>query len=331
MLKYGFNFQWMYVWREGRVPRPADEKALDFLAEMGFNFVRITTDYKYWTKDFDYLHPNECMFKYFDSYLDACRQRKLHMCLNFHRAPGYCINQNELERDNLWLDEVAQQGFIYQWKIMAERYKGISSKDLSFDLVNEPPAIGQYGLTRENHADLIRRTVKAIRDIDPNREIVIDGLAGGNIAMPELADLDVIQSGRGYQPMSVSHYRAQWCAGFDKLPEPIYPGTIWEGREWNKDTLREFYKPWRDLREKGVKVHIGEFGCYNKTPNDVALRWLGDLMSLYKEFKWGYSLWNFEGPFGIINHGRPGSTFENIKGYKVDRQLLEIMLENMVD
>ncbi|MCX7710703.1 MAG: glycoside hydrolase family 5 protein [Clostridia bacterium] len=328
MNKYGFNFQWMFTWEEGRKPEPPDEKALDFLAELGFNFVRITTDYRYWTKNFEYLKPDMEVFSYIDSYLKACKERNLHLCLNFHRVPGYCINYNYLERDNLWTDRIAQEGFIYQWKLMAERYKGVDNKDLSFDLINEPPEVGQYGLTRENHADLIRRTVQAIRTIDPNREIVIDGLGGGHLAIQELADLDVIQSGRGYQPMSVSHYQATWWDGHKGLPEPVYPNNHWDGKVWNKESLREFYQPWRDLQAKGVKVHIGEFGCYNKTPNDAALRWLGDMMSLYKEFGWGYSLWNFEGEFGIIGHGRPGAVYELYKGYRVDRKLLDILLEN---
>jgi hypothetical protein len=43
---YGFNFQWMCAWRPDQAPEPADEKALDFLAELGFNFVRIPLDYR---------------------------------------------------------------------------------------------------------------------------------------------------------------------------------------------------------------------------------------------------------------------------------------------
>ncbi|MDI3311635.1 MAG: hypothetical protein QJR05_09460 [Thermoanaerobacterium sp.] len=103
------------------------------------------------------------------------------------------------------------------------------------------------------------------------------------------------------------------------------------GREvWNKDTIREYYKPWQDVEEKGVEVHIGEFGCFNKTPNDVALRWFKDLLSLYKEFEWGYSIWNFKGPFGIMGHGRDGARYEDFHGYKVDRELLDLLIENRV-
>ncbi len=258
------------------------------------------------------------------------RVRKLHMCLNLHRAPGYCINRNDLEKDNLWTDKVVQDAFIFQWETFAKRYKGIDSSELSFDLVNEPPGVGQYQMTRENHADLVRRTVKAIRDIDPGREVVIDGLGGGNLAMPELADVDVIQSGRGYQPMSVSHYEAGWWNGHKGLPEPSYPGMEWGGIVWDKEALRANYAPWIALQKMGVKVHIGEFGCYNKTPNDVALRWFEDLLGLYKEYKWGYSLWNFTGAFGIAEHGRPGTVYEDYKGLKVDRKLVDLLLNSRV-
>ena len=327
MPQYGFNFLWMYV-SDGETPRPPDERALDFLARTGFNFVRVPTNYRSWVKDFDYLHPDESVFSYIDSYLEACRARGLHLSLNLHRAPGYCINRNDLERDNLWLDAVAQDGFVFQWETFARRYHGVPSSALSFDLVNEPPSVGQYGLTRDNHAALIRRVVAAIRAIDPSREIVIDGLGGGHLALPELADLGVIHSGRGYQPMPVSHYQADWWDGHATAPAPEYPGQVWEGRTWDRNALREFYQPWRDVEAGGARVHIGECGCYNKTPNDIALRWFTDLFGLYKEFGWGYALWNFAGDFGIVEHGRPGAVYEELHGYKVDRALLDILTES---
>jgi len=328
--RYGFNFQWMFIWEPGRPPEPADERALDFMATYGFDFVRLASDYRYWTRDFDYLHPDESAFAHFDNYLEATRSRGLHLSLNFHRAPGYCINYNDLERDNLWTDAVAQDGFVFQWETMARRFKGVSSEWLSFDLVNEPPGVGQYGLTRENHAALMRRTAAAIRAIDPNRAIVCDGLWGGGAAIPELSDLGVAHSGRGYAPMSVTHYRASWWTHGMTVGPPVYPNGEWDGKVWNRDTLREFYGPWRAVQALGTTVHIGEFGCYDKTPNDVALRGFRDLFGLFREFGWGYGMWNFEGAFGIVNHGRPGARWEDIGGLRVDRDLLELMVESRV-
>lgn len=327
---YGFNFQWMSSWKPDQRPEPANEKALDFLAEFGFNFVRIPLDYRFWTNNFDYFHPDESVFCHIDQYLEACQSRGIHMSLNLHRVPGYCVNRNDLEKHNLWLDGIAQNAFVFLWETFACRYEAVSSEFLSFDLINEPPNPGAHSMTRQNHANLIRRTVAAIRAIDPDREIIIDGLAGGSLAMPELADLGVIHSGRGYLPMPISHHQASWWSDHIHAPMPRYPGLIWQGRIWNRAALRNSYKPWREVEKRGGRIHIGEFGCFNRTPNEVATRWLADLLSVLKEFGWGYAMWNFQGPLGIIDHGRPCARLESIAGYNVDRALLDLMLENRV-
>ncbi|MCL2159515.1 MAG: cellulase family glycosylhydrolase [Oscillospiraceae bacterium] len=329
MKKYGFNMLWMFS-HHGQKPGKADERQLDFIAKHGFNFIRIPTDYNFWTKDFDYLHPDEKVFDEIDGYFSECKKRGLHMCLNFHRAPGYCINANDREKHNLWTDEEAQEGFVYLWEYFAKKYKGVPSSLLSFDLLNEPPNVGDYGFTRDNHEYVMRTAIRAIRKIDLGREIVLDGIGGGGIAIPELANAGVVHSGRGYAPFQISHYKATWCGiKEDAWPAPVYPGESW-GKHWDKEALREYYAPWLEVEKMGVKVHIGEFGCFNKISNDIALRWLGDLMAVFCEFGWGYSMWNFEGSFGIVNHGRPGTVYENIDGFEVDRALLDIMLENMI-
>jgi endoglucanase len=329
MPRYGFNFQWMY-YNHTQPPREPDERALDFIAKRGFDFVRIPCNYWFWTTDFNYFQPNEDVLAYLDRYLAACQQRGLHMNLNLHRAPGYCINRNDLEKHNLWKDLEAQDGFTFLWELFAKRYKGVPNEQISFDLLNEPPSVGDYGMTRDIHAQVMRRVAAAIRAIDPEREIVIDGLGGGNIAMPELADLGVIHSTRGYQPMPVSHWGATWWEGWKTSPAPIYPNTEWDDKVWDKETLKQHYAPWREVEAKDVKVHIGEFGCFNQTQNDVALRWFADLLSIFREYKWGYSLWGFADPFGIIDHGRPGTVYETIDGYNVDRAFMDLLLDNRV-
>jgi aryl-phospho-beta-D-glucosidase BglC (GH1 family) len=228
------------------------------------------------------------------------------------------------------VDSIAQDAFVFLWETFAQRYHSVPNQQISFDLLNEPPNVGQYGMTRENHAAVMRRATAAIRAVHPERQITIDGIGGGGIAVPELADLSVIHSGRGYAPMAVSHYQAAWWDGHHGLPEPVYPGTQWDGKTWNRETLKEYYRPWREVQAQGVPVHIGEMGCYNQTPNDVALRWFADLLGLFKEFGWGYSLWGFEGAFGIINHGRPGAHPEPMQGYEVDRALFDLLLNNRV-
>ncbi len=330
--KYGFNFLWMFVWHEGEEAPAPDLEALDFLAEYNLRFVRIPTDYRHWTRDFNYREMDESVLEKIDGYLDACRQRGLHLNLNMHRAPGYCVNRWDLEKHRLWTDPEAQEGFAYQWAEFARRYKGVPNTDLSFDLVNEPGRNEETGMTRENHAAVIRRTIEAIHEVDPQREIVIDGVGCGNQAIPELADAGAIHSGRGYTPFQLSHYRAGWVSSDpDSMPEPAWPDFKVGDRVWNREALVEFYRPWREVEARGTPVMIGEFGCYDKTPNDVALAWFEDLFSIYKEYGWSYCMWNFKGPFGVIEHGRPGTRYERIGPYHVDRALFDLYLNGRVD
>jgi endoglucanase len=325
MPDYGFNFQWMFIHQPDQAAPRADERALDFMVAHGFNFVRVPMDYRYWTQDFDYFNPNERILETVDSYLKACQERKLHLSLNIHRVPGYCINNNNLERHNLWTQTIAQDALVHHWEMFAKRYANISSDDLSFDLVNEPPSVGQYGITRENHEQIMRRTIAAIRAITPTRAITLDGLSGGHEAMPELADANVTHSGRAYEPFNVSHWQAPWTDAWKHFETCEYPT-----QNRNRETLEQFYQPWLEVERLGAKVHIGEFGCFNRTPNDVALRWFEDLFALFKKFRWGYALWGFEDAFGIIDHNQPGVKYEKIMGYNVDRTLLELMMEARV-
>ena len=328
MRRYGFNMLWMFFYG-GKKPAKPDKKQLDFIAKHGFNYIRVPLDYRFWTKDFDYLNPDESVFDNLDIYLKACKERGLHMTLNMHRGPGYCINYRTIEKHNLWKDKEAQDAFVFLWEYFAKRYKGVSSDVLSFDLLNEPPNPGEDGFTRKRHEKVMRRTIDAIRKIDPERLLILNGICGGGVAIPELADTGVIHSGRGYAPYTVSHYKAGWAQTDDDYVwiKPEYPGLS-DGDMWDKTKLQEYYKPWLDVEKTGTQIHIGEFGCYNKTPNDVALRWFGDLLSLFNKYKWGYALWNFKGPFGIAEHGRPGAKYEDLDGFRVDRDLLDLLINN---
>lgn len=328
-LGYGFNAQWAYTTTGMPAALPADSRMLDFMAKYEFRFLRLPMDYRFWINEIG-APLNENFMKLLDSYIHESVSRGIHISINLHRAPGYCINGWEDEARNLWSDEVAQDSFSFLWRTAADRYKGKHLDLLSFDLVNEPPDIGQRGFTRDIHQNVIRRITSEIRAIDPERTVVINGLAGGHLAMPELADLDVVHSGRGYQPMLVSHYQAEWWAGSKGMPVPTYP-CEYNGQWWDRAALWDFYAPWREVQTQGRPVHIGEFGCYRYTNNDVALAWFKDLFSIYKESGWGYSLWEFDGNFGIANHNRPGVRYENFEGLNVDRELLNLMLESRAE
>ena len=171
----------------------------------------------------------------------------------------------------------------------------------------------------------------------PERLIIADGLMWGNIPVPALAGLGIAQSGRGYQPMQVTHWKADWIKGADTWPRPQWPLAITPGMlesdrrqtqrlkavfhenpifmahaseadpalPWGRERYRrQLVAPWQALQGMGVGVHIGEFGAHNQTPHDVVLAWMGDLLACLKEAGLGWALWNLSGSFGVLDSGR---------------------------
>ena len=99
---------------------------------------------------------NEPMLAKIDRAIELGRKYGLHVCLNFHRAPGYSVNPERKEPFNLWKDQAALDAFCFHWQLFAKRYRGIPSKQLSFNLVNEPHVASARTMTRADHERVIR-------------------------------------------------------------------------------------------------------------------------------------------------------------------------------
>lgn len=302
-------------------PEPFRERDFAWMQEWGFDFARLPLSYHAWAKPDPavWTQLDERVLKEIDQAVDWGKQYRVHINLNFHRLPGYCVNP-PAEPLDLWTDERALEAASFHWKAFAERYRGIPSSRLSFDLLNEPPDIAEA-----TYARVIRRLVEEIRSVDRKRLLVADGLRWGTTPVPSLADLDIAQSTRGYNPMQVSHFRASWVKGSDTWAEPTWPLTLGQ-TAWNRDLLRERYiKPWQELEKKGVGIHVGEWGAHQFTPHATALAWMEDNLKLWQEAGWGWSLWNLSGSFGILNAGRKDVAYEDFRGEKLDRKMLELL------
>jgi len=317
------------------------EEDLKWMADWGFDFVRIPMAYPRYL-DFDrtrditveeVYHFDEKVLEEVDQLISMAHKYNLHVSLNLHRGPGYCINAGFHEPFNLWKDKEAQDAFYAHWAMWAERYKTISPDKLSFDLLNEPAYIedmnDQYAQKGPVPGDLYRKIAEgasmAIRTVNPDRLIVADGNGGGNSVIPEIEDLNIAQSCRGYYPGLVSHYQASWVwEDPSQAPVPVWPGII-DGKNYGREQLEEFYKPWIELKERGVGVHCGECGCYNKTPHNVFLAWFEDVIDILTNADIGYALWNFRGDFGILDSRRTDIEYTDWYGHKLDSKLLDLL------
>lgn len=319
----GFNLLEMFTTRSDGNWREDDFR---WIADWGFDFVRLPLCYLLWTDAADPFEVKEPELAKLDRAVRLGEEHGLHVCLNFHRAPGYSVNRERQEPFDLWKDRTAFDAFCFQWQLLARRYRGIPSERLSFNLINEPPAATPGGMTRDRHERVIRTAAAAIRAVDPLRRIIVDGISWGNEPCPELAGLGLAQSCRAYAPMGISHYKANWVNVAD-WPPPVWPGLTHRGETWDRTRLERHYQPWADLARRGVGVHCGEGGAYSHTPHHVVLNWFRDVLEILTTHGMGYALWNFRGPFGVLDSGRADVPYAAWHGHQLDRPLLTLLQE----
>lgn len=335
-----------------------------WIRDWGFNWVRLPMDYRFWTDSRDLLKIHEDKVVPIDRAIKLGEQYGIHVNLCLHRAPGYCILDTmdealtgihvSKEKSSVFTDPKMLEAFVYQWTYFADRYKGIPREKLSFNLVNEPvvlppPAemeeLKKAGklkpedffsgeIARRGAADytrVARAAVDAIARHDPHRLVVTDGYNGGTAPIPALFDTAVLQSCHTYHPIQVTHYQCEWVRGIltGKEPVPTWPIKDSKGATIDRAQLARTFQPWGELAAKGIPIHFGEMGCYKHTPPDVVLAWFGDTLSVLGDLHSGWALWNFRGPFGILDTQRAGTKYEDWHGHQLDRQLLTLLQKKM--
>lgn len=337
----GFNLLDFFSPDPSKSRQATQEDHLKWMQDWGFDFIRLPMAYPYYLK-FDRsrnITPDEVYqidpqaVDRIDQLVSLAHKHNLHVSLNLHRAPGYCVNAGFHEPYNLWTDKAALDAFCFHWNMWAKRYKSVSSKKLSFDLLNEPSMRAdmndQHAKRSSVPGDVYRKVALAASEAiwreNKNHLIIADGNDTGSSVIPSIADLNIAQSCRGYTPGIISHYKAPWAnKDPEHLPEPKWPGQVGD-QYLSRAMLETFYQPWIELVNKGVGVHCGECGCWNKTPHDVFLAWFGDVLDILSTNGIGFALWEFIGDFGILNSGRSDVAYVDWHGYKLDRQLLDLI------
>lgn len=338
----GFNIPDFFQPDPWYVGNNTPEEFFKWVADWGFDFIRIPVAYpaylnitpyqKYITAE-DVYRIDENKVNQLEKTIYLAQKHNLHVSLNLHRAPGYCVSTGYHEPYNLWTEKNAQDAFVHHWSFWAKRFRNISYKKISFDLVNEPCYREDVNNTSSKTTAVpgaIYRTVAQaaatiIRNENPSSYVIADGNNGGSDVIPELADLNIGQSCRGYYPFEISHYKAPWVYPDPAYqPTPLWPGTV-GGRYFSKAMLEEYYKPWLNLVKQGVGVHCGECGCVKDTPHDVFLAWFGDVLDILTTNGIGFALWELKGDFGILNSNRADVQYEDWYGYKLDKKLLTML------
>ncbi len=328
--------------------------------DWGFNWVRLPMDYRFWTAP-DLFTIDEKKVEPIDRAVRLGEKYGVHVNICLHRAPGLCILDSmdekytgihiTKEKTSVFYDQRTLDAFVHQWTFFADRYKGISSEQVSFNLVNEPivppDAAEKQEIERQRslqtsdyfnmemlkrHAADYDRVAKiandAIRAHDPRRMVVTDGYPGGGWPIPTLTSTGMLQSGHTYNPMQVTHHDCEWVrgGGTDTSRMPTWPLKDDKGNIiCDRQKLEKDLHPWSLMAAQGVPIHFGEMGCYKHTPPEVVLAWFNDTLDVLVEMNCGFALWNFRGPFGVLDTERQGTKFEDWKGHQLDRALLTLL------
>jgi endoglucanase len=339
------------------------ENDFRWMRDWGFNFARLPMDYRFWTSTNDLLKIDESKLEPIDRAIRFGELYGIHIDICLHRAPGFCILDSldssvtgirvTPESTNLFADPRTVDAFVHQWTAFARRYKGISSDHLSFNLLNEPkvfdatsgasPNSSQMrmsarqfmdrkgrGQGARDYAKIAHAAIDEIRAVDPDRLIVIDGF---DVATEPLAGLafakNTVQSAHNYYPQALTFYQAEWARGEKSIDvRPSWP--LKDSRQdivADRKTMEAFFESWHKTTTRGVSIHCGEMGCYKNVPPQVTLAWFEDALDVLGECESGWALWNFRGPFGVLDTERPGTKYEDWYGHQLDRPLLNLLLE----
>lgn len=349
---FSTSVRWKEFWTlddAGEVP----EQDFEMIRDLGFTFVRLPVSYLFLGKGLFGRTPDEKRMFLVDRVIEMGQKYGVHVMLNIHRAPGYCVlGPSEFdfpERDDLFTEDAPLQDFITWWRFFAERYRGIPQADLSFDLLNEPFNLDEAAFNRA-----FLPVIDAINEADSDRLIHVEGTFRGEGSFDANGAVDTVQmvpptveaiarpnvivSMHIYHPVSLVRYDCGFAPPTD-LEEPTWPFkakvrndapprelTGDEAKVWNKATLRELLSPYLALADAGHLVHVGEMGAWGGFPHQVYLDYCRDLVDILNEHGIGYALWAFRGPFGVFDNMFPDAQYESYRGMNLDRKLVDVLL-----
>ena len=304
------------------------EKEFIVIQDLGFNFVRLPLDYRTYTLTGNWNYFIESQLAKIDQVIEWGNKYDVHVCINLHRAPGYCVNEAgnlpANQQLDLWTDTVAQNTFVNHWLMFAERYKDISPDKVSFNLVNEPSDV-----VEEVYVSVMNKAIKAIHEITPNRVIFVDGLGFGRGLLLSLKDKpNIAQSIHSYDPFQLTHYKASWVNGSSDWPVPQWPmlsisnflygpwksefksplvieGNFESGTEIIVNVLQVSIESTLSIKAGNKSILSKKFVCGAE---------LGDDFTKINKTEWGYQNISNKDFSVILSEGASSISFENSAG-----------------
>ena len=256
------------------------------------NFFDIGEYTRWFTRSIDHLEKLLPVFEKYD----------IQVIVDMHRPPGnryggiWNLGPNTFLSQSLAkVKKFGNQGrFLMQeedryrnlylelWRQTAARLK---DKPIiyGYDLYNEPD---QRGPARYDWWNLMYDGAKAIREIDPETPILVQGNYLSNPALFEMVPLpfkNVIYSVHMYNPGNYTHQGVINDLNYVNT----YPAKA-IGYHKDREKLRDSMRATINFAQKyNAKIQVGEFSVVIWAPDGAA--WLEDTISLFEEYKWDWT------------------------------------------
>ena len=259
------------------------------------------------------LEPNpyeydEHIFDLLDTFAGWCEKHGLNAVFNLHKCLGnYCGEVDEL---SIFDSEEYMDRFVALWIAIEKRF---ANRDfIAFEPLNE---IKEARTDRWNK--LARRTIKAIRDLNPDRKILIGG--GNHNSYTTLKDIDIEENPNNifvfhfYTPHEFTHQRGVlqplWIFYNRNMeyPAPVkkyveyeqclgFETSNYDGFEMvDINYLRHRMQPVFDFAREhpDAMLYCSEFGVIRHCKLEYKENWMRDVMRLFKEHNISYCAWNY--------------------------------------
>jgi len=287
------------------------------IAQMGFDHIRLPVDEEQLWDDVGNRHDDA--FALLENCINWSIDSDLRVIVDLHILRSHHFNA---EVKPLWTDPEEQEKFFDLWRDLSKTLKQFPNHMVAYELMNEAVADDH-----ESWNTLLSRAFSAIREIEPERTIVIGSNRWQSASTFDALkvpanDPNILLSFHFYEPFLLTHYKASWTNLKDYHGPLHYPGTIlqkaeydglpdqekpmvekWVDREFNKSTLLEMWQqPINKAKELGLPLYCGEFGIVEEAPEKDRLIWYQDMIELFNETGIGYANWNYKSNnFGLID------------------------------
>lgn len=270
-----------------------DEADVAFLAEQGFNAVRVNVNYRHLESDARPFEVVESGFRHLDRAVELGAKHGVWTMIDLHALPGYqnqdWHSDNPTHVDTFWDHPHFQDRVVHLWEAIADRYKDQPWVS-GYNLMNEPA-----DPTRQRVGPYYDRLVAAVKAVDPDHLIFLDG----NTYSTEFEFFAEPQDGVVY---ALHDYVA---AGFGRGGP--YPGVT-DGAWIDRDVVEEkFLKRSEYARRTGTPIMVSEFApIYFNDDRDVErCQILADQLEIYTRHGVSWQSWMYKdlGRQGMVGVG----------------------------